>query len=101
ALVRILVEAHRIEDEELGFWATVRRRRDAAHLQILFRLEGNEARIARIRLTRDGIVDVADHRKRGHLEHWVDENSRRIGDEEHVALVDCLKSPDRGAIEAE
>ena len=101
ALVRVLVEPHAVENEELGLGAPVRGGRDSGRLEVLLGLEGDEARIARVRLERERIVDVAGERERRHLQHRIDECRRDVGEEQHVALVDGLEAADRGAVEAQ
>src|SRR5215212_9197835 len=73
ARVGVLVEPDRVEDEELGFGSPVRGRRDARGAEVLLRLEGDEARIARVGLERERIVDVTGERERGHAQDRVHE----------------------------
>src|SRR5678815_3185288 len=58
--VRLTVEAHLVEDEELGLRAEVRRVRDAGGAQVPLRLDRNVPRIAAVWLLGDGVGDVAD-----------------------------------------
>ena len=101
AAVRRLVEADVVEDEELGFGADEAGVGDAGALQIVDRLAGDVARIARVVFARDRVLHVADDAERGDHGERIDE--RRIGlrQQQHVALVDRLPAADAGAVEAE
>ncbi len=72
-LVRVLIEAHRVEDVELGLRSPVRGRRHAALHQVLLGFAGHIARIPAIGLEGDRIHHVADQRQRGDLETRVHE----------------------------
>ena len=101
AAVRRLVEADVVEDEELGFGADEAGVGDAGALQVVDRLAGDVARIARVILARDRVLHVADHAERGDLGERIDERRVGLRQEEHVALVDRLPAADAGAVEAE
>ncbi len=101
ALVRVLVEAHGVEDVELRLGSEIRRRGDATLLQKRFRFAGYIPRIAGVGLAGDGIDDVAGERERRDLQARIDESARRIRQQQHVALVDCLKAADRRAVKSQ
>ena len=94
-----LIEAQRVEDVELDLRTPERRVGDAGRWEELFGLLRDVAGVARVRLARDRIEDVADQVERLHLEDRVDERRGRVRDQEHVALVDVLEPSDRRAIE--
>ncbi len=101
ALVGVLVEAHRVEDEKLGLGAPVRGGRDPGGLEVLLGLERDEAGIAGVGLQRNRVVDVAGERERGHREHRIHEGRRHVREQQHVALVDGLEAADGRAVEAQ
>jgi len=61
----------------------------------------NVTRITRISLAGDRIFDIADDVQRLHLGERIQEGGIRIGDQEHVALLDLLKAADAGTVEAQ
>ena len=70
-------------------------------LQVLLGLLGDVARVAGIPLAGDGILHAADHAQRRDLEDRVDEGRLRVGEEQHVALLDLLVAPDARPVEPE
>ena len=101
AAVGRLIEADVVEDEELGFGADEAGVGDAGALQVIHRLAGDVARIARVVFARDRVLHVADHAERRDLGERIDERGVGLRQEEHVALVDRLPAADAGAVEAE
>ena len=101
AAVGRLVEADVVEDEELGFGADEAGVGHAGALQVVDRLAGDVARIARVVFARDRVLHVADHAERGDHGERIDERGVGLRQEEHVALVDRLPAADAGAVEAE
>ena len=99
--VLVLVEADVIENEELRFRAEIGGVADAAVLQVQFGLLGDPARIALVVLLGDGIVHVAEHHQSGSLGERIHERGVRIGDQQHVALVDRRPAADARSIHAE
>jgi hypothetical protein len=95
------MEADVVEDVELALWAPVAGVGQAGGLEVGFRLASDVARIARVGLPGQRIDDVADQGQRRYLADGVDDGRRRIGNDEHVALVDLLPAPDGRAVEAE
>src|SRR6202035_2319674 len=65
------------------------------------RLLAHVARVARIRLTRDRVDDVAVDGERRHLQNRVDSRRRRIRDQQHVALMDVLEAANARAVKAD
>ncbi len=70
-------------------------------LQIRFGLLRHVARIAAVGLAGDGIEDIADDVQRGNRENRIHHRRIRIGNQEHVALVNLLEPADARAIEAD
>ena len=101
AAVLILVETDVIENEELGFGAEIGGVGDAAVLQEKFGLLGNPTGIAFVALLGDRVLDVAVHDQRGGLGERIHQRSGRIGDQEHVALMDRRPTADTRSIHAE
>ena len=96
-----LVEADVVEDEELGFRTDEAGVGDAGALQVVDRLAGDVARIARVVFAGDRILHVADHAERGDFGERVDERGVGLRQEQHVAFVDRLPAADARAVEAE
>ena len=94
-----LIEAHVVKDEELRLRPEVRRVGDARALQVVHGLARDIARIARVILASDRVLDVADHRDRGHRGERIDKRRFGLGHDQHVALVDRLPPADAGAVE--
>ena len=99
ALVRFLVEADVVKNEELRLRPQIRRVGNARALQIVRRLTGHVPRIARIVFPRDRILDVADDRQRRDRGERIDERRVRLRHDQHVALVDRLPAADARAVE--
>ncbi len=98
--VLVLVEADAIEDEKFRLRSEMSDVGDARRFHVGFRFAGNIARILGIIFARDRILDVAGHRQRLHHE-GVDDRRFRLGNDEHVALVDRLPTPHRRPVKAE
>ena len=60
---------------------------------------GDAARIARVRLHRRRVEDVAGQHQRRIGGERIQEGGRRIGQQHHVGLVDALPAGDAGAVE--
>ena len=101
AEVRTAVETHVVEDEELGLRAEEGGVRQTRRLHVGLGRPGDAARVAAVALPRDRIDDVAGHDERLVLEVRVDERRVRVGDHQHVRLVDHLPAADARAVEAE
>ena len=101
AVVVRLIEPHVVEDEELRLGAEVRRVGDAGRLQVALRLRRDVARVAAVGLAGDRVPDVADQHQRRHRGERIEERAVRIGEQEHVALLDRLEPADRRAVEAD
>ena len=101
AVIAAGAEPHAVEHKELGFRPE---RRDVAHARrnhIRFGLLGRAARIAPIGLAGGRLHDIAnqDHRRLG--AERIHHRARRIGHQDHVALIDRLPAGDRRAVEHE
>src|SRR5205823_1941612 len=95
-----LVKADFVEDVQLSLEPKVDGVANARALQILFGLLGNVSGILGVRLTRNGVLDVAHHAERRDLAGWVDNGGIRVGQEQHVALIDLLETANGRAVEA-
>ncbi len=93
------VEAHRVEDVELGLGAEVRRVGDAGAGQVVLRLAGHVARVARVRLAGERVVHEEVEVQRLRRAERVDACGLRIGQQHHVRLVDGLEAAHRRAVE--
>ena len=95
-----LIEAHVVEEEELGLRTHVRRVGDAGLAQVRLGLLGDVARVARVGLLGDRIVDRADD-----ATAWASRKTDRSspspasGIIDHVGRVDGLPSADRRPVE--
>ena len=92
---------HLVEDEELALGADEARVGDARGAQVLLGALREPPRILVVRLVRRRLRDLAEQRERRHLGERVEERRRRVGHEDHVALLDALPAADRGAVEPE
>jgi len=99
--VRGSAVAHVVEQEELGLRAPVGCFGDASLLQVLLGLAGHVAAVSRVRLPCDRVKDITDQVGRRHLEHRIHEGCGRVGYQDHIRLVDLLKSADGRAIKAD
>ena len=102
-VARILrgVVAQRVEDEKLRLGSEVRRVADAGGLQIRLGLARDVARVARVVGAGDRIGDVGDDAQRRILGERIHHRSIRVGNHQHVAVVDRLPSANRRAVEAQ
>src|SRR5581483_2108080 len=101
AMLLALVETNVVEDEELGLRAKVCGVRYACRTQVHLGLARNVARIAVVALLRDGINHVGHHHQGRYFRKWIQHECCRIGNEQHVALVDRCPSTDGGSVHAE
>ena len=99
ALVRVLVEADVVEDEELGLRPEVGGVGDPGRHQVVLGLLGHVAGVAGVRLPGDRIPDEAVEVERLVLAERVDHGGVRVRHQEHVGLLDLLEAPDRRAVE--
>ena len=97
--VGLLVERDVVEDVELRLGPEVGDVRDAAGAQMLLRLDRHVARVARVRLARDRVEHRAHQRDRRRLVERIQDRRGRIGQQQHVGLVDLLEAADRRAVE--
>ena len=75
--VLVLLEAHAVEDEELGLGAPVGRRRRCRSAQVGLGLEGDAARVAAVGLAGQRIEHVAGQAQGGHLADRVNNGGGR------------------------
>ena len=99
--VVVLVEAHVVEDEELGLGPDVAGVGDAGRPQVLGRLARHEARVAAVGLAGERVVHEAVDRQRLPGAEGVDERGVGVGDQDHVRLLDLLEAADRRPVEAD
>ena len=95
-----LIEAHIVEDEELGFGTEVGGVGHACRSEIQFGLAGNVAGVAIVALLSDRIDHVGHHNQRRHLGEGVEQVSAGVGDEQHVAFVNGRPAANGRAIHA-
>ena len=100
AVLRRAVEAHIVKNVELGLRAEKRLVANAGCAEISFRPLRDSARIARIGLARGRIDRVADHHQRRRVAERVHERRVRIGDQQHVRLVNRGPAADRAGVES-
>ena len=97
----VLIEAHVVEDEELGLGAEVSGVGQSGRHQIHLGLLGDVARIAVVALLGHRIDDVADHHHRRDFGERIEHVLAGIGDEQHVALVNGCPAANGRAVHAE
>src|SRR5208282_4299612 len=100
-VLRLGIEADVVENKKLRLRAEKRLVRHAAVTQVGLRLLRDVARIARIRLLRDGVHGVRDHAQRRRLAERVHKARLRVRHQQHVRLVDGRPAPDRAAVHPE
>ena len=93
--------ADAVEDVELGLGSEVGGVRDAGRVEVGQRLARDVARVARVGLAGDRVVDEEVDVQRLGLAERVEVRRRRVREQRHVGLVDRLEAADRGAVEAE
>ena len=98
-LIRAAAVPHIAEDEELRLGPHKGRVADAGLLEVGLGAGGDEAWVARVRLARDRVEDVADDDQRRDLEDRVDERGGRVEHQQHVRLVDLFEAADRRPVE--
>ena len=96
----VLGETDVVEDEELRLGPEVGGVGDPGRLQVGLGLLGHVARVAAVGLEGQRVVHEAVQIERLVLAERVDHRRRRIGQQDHVGLVDLLKPADGGAVEA-
>src|SRR5206468_10474092 len=96
-----LVEADRVEEEELQLGTDVDGIGETRLLEVRLGLLGDVARVARVPLARDRVLHVSDEDERGHGGERIHGGGRRVGYQEDGRFVDRLESSDRGTVEAE
>jgi hypothetical protein len=98
--VRVGVEAHVVEDEELRLRTHVGGVGDARRLQVGLSLLGDVAGVTAVALTGHRVGDEAVDDRRLPLHERVDVDGVRVGDQDHVGFLDLLEPTHRGAVEA-
>ena len=88
------------EDVELGLGPEVHRVGQAGPLQVVLSFLGDVARVAAVGLPRDRVAHETVQVERDVLTERVEDRGVRIGDQEHVGLLDLLEAADRRAVEA-
>src|SRR5271170_4633889 len=73
---------------------------DAGALQVGLGFLGDVAGIAAMGLAGDRVPNIADQDERRRCRELVEESSRRVRDDQHVAFLDLLKAADRRAVSA-
>ena len=98
-LVRVLIEADVVEDEELRLRPEVGGVRYPGGDQVVLGLLGHVAGITGIRLPGDRVPDETVHVERLVLAEGVDHGRVGIRHQQHVGLLDLLEAADRRAVE--
>jgi hypothetical protein len=98
--VLVLVEADRVEDVELRLGPPVGGIGHAGALEILLGLGGHVARVAGVGLAGDRVPDEAVEDQGRVGPERVEDRRARVGDQDHVRLLDLLEPADRGTVEA-
>ncbi len=98
--VLVLVEAHVVEDVELGLGAEVGGVGQAGAPQVVLGLLGHVAGVTAVGLAGDRVLHEAVDVQRLVGPEGVDDRRVGVGDQEHVGLLDLLEPPDRRAVEA-
>jgi hypothetical protein len=91
--------AHAVKDEKFVLRPEQRRIGNASGLQIRLRTLAQRARIALITLHRGRLDHIAAQVHRGVFKKRIDHRGGRIGQQNHVRLVDPLPPRNRGAVE--
>jgi len=86
---------------ELRFRTEVGSRRDAAGFEIFLGFARDIARVAMVQFARDRIEDVADERHRGNGAERIHVSRIDVWLQNHIGLVNCLESADRGPVESD
>ena len=97
--VHLRVERHRVEDVELGLGAEESGVRDPGGGQVVLRLAGHVARVARVGLAGERIVHEEVHVQRLGCAERVDACGLGVRQQHHVGLVDGLEPANRRAVE--
>jgi hypothetical protein len=90
-----------VEDVELGLGAEVRGVGDAARGEVRLGLLGDVARVTRVGLAGERVVDEEVQGQRLLHPERVDERRRHVGQQHHVGLMDGLEAADRRSVEGE
>ena len=93
------LEAHVVEDEELGLGTEVGGVGHARGEEVLLRLLGDVARVAAVALAGDRVGDVAVHHERLPAPERVEVGGGGIGHQHHVRLLDLLEAAHGRAVE--
>src|SRR6516165_2083731 len=96
-----LVEAHIVQYVEFDFRTPIADIGDTGGFEKGFRLLRNKARIARVRLAGHWITHVTGETDGRHIGKRIEKGRFRIGDQQHVRLVDGLESADARSVEAD
>src|SRR5581483_10030846 len=88
AMLLTLVKANVVEDEELGFGSEVGSIGKSGGCQVHFGLASDVARIAIVALFGDRIHHIRNHHESGDFGEGIEQVSVRVGNEQHVALMD-------------
>src|SRR5579885_1651762 len=95
-----LVEPDVIKDEELRFSTEVSCIANAGIGEVGLSLLCHVTRILLIVLLRDGIHNVANHHQCRRICKRIEHEPAWIGDQKHIAFMDCCPATDAGAIHA-
>src|SRR6185312_10911871 len=91
--------AHVVEHEELGLRPEEGGVADAGGLQVGLGMLGDRARVARVGLAGERLVDVAEDHQLGLRREGIEHRRLAVGHQGHVGFVDRLPAGDRRAVE--
>ena len=98
--VGLEAESHVLEEEELDLRAEERLVSDAKGGEVRFGLGRNVARITRVAVARQRVVDVADQLERRLRLRRVDPSRVEVRTQQHIGFFDRLETAQAGAVEA-
>ena len=84
AFICILIETDFVKNEEFRLRPEIRHFAEPAGLDVGFGLPGDTARVARVRLARDRIHDIADQAERRPFVERIHDRCAGIGHDQHV-----------------
>jgi len=96
-----LIVADIVENEEFQLRTEVGDVGDPGGLHVVDRLAAHIARIARIILLGERVLNIANHGQSSVFAEGINESSFRLGNDQHVGFIDRLPAANGRAVEAE
>ena len=97
--IRVGIVLNIVKNEKFRFRSKVGSVSNSSRFKISFRFLSDIARIAAVFFPGDRVDDITNHANRCVFHKRVHDRGGRIGNDQHVAVIDSLPSPDAGAIE--